>query len=272
MKQNNQYFDSLTGKRYFHVVGYQNSKYSMQTYWKDCKVLRKNVEVSYESSDFLIEHGNFITKYSYHNENGKEDFSINKDKTSPFKYDLFAIELKKEKLLIFVYPFKSIASLMLERASENNLLFNRGKFMKPNLNRLIKLANKEPEFSTANFMTHFAGVELVLTTETNISSVNLEGDKPLDSNLYKSVFLEKVENDLCLLDRCTLKCETQPDENSDVPKTKSIIHLDLFGNYKLYIHASGRNIFTIPFLFRTLSKNKSLIETSLNPIQKLIDE
>lgn len=272
MKQSIGYFDSLLGQRYFHVVAYSNKQYSIQAYWKDCKVLNKNIEVSHQMQDFLIEHGKLVTKTRYHNENGNEDFSVNGDRQPPYQYDLFAIELKKENLLVFGFPFKSIAKLLLEKIFEDNIILKRGHFLKPDLNRLIKQGNKKSEFTSSNFTTHFSGVELILTGETNISSVNLDGDKPLDSNLYRSVFLEKVEKDECLLDKCSLKCETLQDENGEVPKTKSIIHLDLFGNYKLYIHGSGKNIFTIPFLFNFLSKLKCLKETSINPIQRFKDE
>lgn len=268
MRQNDSYFDSFKGKRYFHFVAYSNQQYSIKSFWKDCKVLGKNIDVSHNSSDFTIEHGKLVTPIRFHDENGKEDYSITKDKEPPFEYDIFAIELKSEKLLIFGFPFRSMGRYLLDKIFENNLLLKRGHFKKPDLNLLIKHANKNPEFTIPNFTAHFSSVELILTSETNISSVNLDGDKPLQSNLYRNVFLKRVEKDKCLLDRCSLTCETFFDEAAEIPKTNSITHLDLFGNFKLYIHGTGKNTFTIPFLFNFLSKNMFLRDTSSNPIHK----
>lgn len=272
MKDTISYFDSYSGQRYYHVVAYEsnNNLYTLQSFWKDCGILKKENIISHDLENFVIEQGKLVTDIKYHF--GEEGFSLNDDDKAPYKYDLFAVRLKKQNLLIFGFPFKNIAREKLQKIIGQKKILEKGNFIKTDLNKLIKHSNKQTQFSNDSFITHFSGVELVLTAETNISSVNLDGDMPLESNLYRNVFLDKVENNECKLEKCSLKCETIEHKSNSIPKTKSNIHLDLFGNYKFYVHQSGKNIFTIPFLFEMLSKLKCLKTTLINPILRLENE
>lgn len=268
MKGTSNYFELVSGQRYYHVVAFEvnSNLYSLQAFWRDCGVLKRNNIISNDMFNAVIEQGKLITEIRYHF--GDEDFSIDGNDKAPFQYDIFAINIKRFNILIFGFPFKAMARVFLEKMIDQKKILSKGNFVKPDLDKLIKQSNKGLHFSNDFFTTHFSGVELILTGETNISSVNLDGDRPLESNLYRNVFLQKVEDNECKLEKCSLKCETFDNESKNIPKSKSNIHLDLFGNYKLYVHGSGKNLFTIPFLFELLAKSKCLKPSLINPIEK----
>jgi len=265
------YFDLISSQRYYHLIAFKfETKYSTQNYWKDCGISsKKNNFPLHDNSEFRIEQERIVTNIPYYN--GERDYSVNGDGKEPYHYDLFVIELKKLNIFVFGFPFKFLAKTILKNLIDNKKLITKGSFVKPLLDKLIKL-NSNTDFVDTSFAYHFSGLELMLTGDTNITSVNLDGDRPLDSPLYKNVFKKLIEGDECKLEKCSLKCETLKDDSRSIPKTRGNIHLDLAGNYKLYIHGSGNNIFTIPFIFSVLKKTKCLDNTLINPINNLTDE
>ncbi|MET3980679.1 hypothetical protein ABIB62_003283 [Mucilaginibacter sp. UYP25] len=263
------YFNLISAQRYFHLVALNiTEQYSTVDYYKNFgNYQRSKNHTIHQTKDFVIEHVRIITDTPYYG--GTKDYSVKNDGLAPFNYDLFTIELKPLNILILGFPFKFLAKDILENLIRNKLL-QHANFIKPDLTKLIK-ENNDSALMLNNFSSHFSGVELSLNGDTNISSVNLDGDRPLDSTVYKTFFYNLIQRDECSLEKCSLKNEIL-EETTDIPKTKSNIHLDLFGNYKLYIHGSGNNIFTIPSFFKALTEYQCIKTTLTNPIIRLKDE
>jgi len=264
------YFSLTQTKRYYHLIAFKyESEYSTQSFFKDCGVKKSDVQRSYDDDGLVIEHGKIVSSMRFYN--GNQDYSINGNGLAPFQYDIVAIDMQKLKIIAFGFPFKLLARTITDNLLNNKKLLLRGRFYKPLLNKLIGLYNTS-KITNKNFSTIFSGVELQLSGDPNLRAVSLYGDAPLESNVYKKIFLELIDNEECKLERCSMRFETDSDIQRNLPKTRSNVHLDLFGNYKLYIHQSGKNIFTIPIVFSLLEKYKCLELTSTNPIIRLHDE
>ena len=258
----------LFPRRYFHLVALRiDSQYSIREFWNDCEISVKRKEAcALENSEFIVSQNTITSDIRFYNT--EDDFSINQNGEPPFHYDIFAILLKQSNLLIVGFPFRLLAKSTIANLISHKSLLKKGNFVKANLNNLIKV-NPFTDFFEENFTSYFSSLDLTLTGDTNITSVNLDGDKPLESTLYKSVFLKLINEDECKLERCTLKCETTPNNSNNIIKSKANIHVDQFGNYKFYIHGSGKNIITIPYIFTMLNKYECLESTLINPINRL---
>jgi hypothetical protein len=270
--ENKNLFNLLFAKRYFHLIAFKSDKnYSIQNFWKDCGIKADNDSESFNNSNFTIELRKTVSNIRFYNSD--EDFSVNKNGEAPYNYDILAIHLKEEDILVFGFPFKYLTKTIIDDLvlNKNLLKITKGSFLKADLNKLIKI-NQETAFSDETFSCYFSGIELNLPGDSNITSVNLDGDKPLDSILYKTVFKGLINKNECLIEKGSLRCETLANELNSIPKTGSNIHIDLFGNYKLYIHGTGKNIITIPFIFQLLNNYGCLETTLINPILRLKDE
>lgn len=264
------YFEFLTAQRYFHLVALKiNNEYSIESYWRDSGIGKKRRKYrSYDFPDYKIEQVRILSDIPYYF--GSLDYSVNGNNEAPYQYDLFVIELKKQGMLILGFPFKQLAKTVLSNLLDGPYPKLKSIFNRVDINKLIR-TNHDVDFIEQQFSAYFATIDLRLTGDSKITSVNLDGDRPMESDLYKNVFKGLVEQEFCKLDRCSLKLDTISD-GENIPKTRSIIHVDKFGNYKLYVHGSGNNIFTIPFMFILFRKHKCIETTFNNPIDKLRDE
>lgn len=254
----------LNGSRYYYMIAFQMQDYNINNYWKNLKINKSEIKEAF-LLNFQIQFANYFSDIRFHN--GEDNLYVeNSENSPPYKYELFAINLIDYKTLIVGFPFKSLARRLIEILT-NKSDFKFNIFIKPNLNQLIKIQNNNIEFEDIDkgFRANFSSLSLILTEETNISSVNLDGDRPTDSKLYKDVFLNKIENNQCMLEKCTLKCESFQDSKS----TKANIHLDTHGNIKTYLHGAGRNIISIPQLLDMFFNEDCITKTSLNPLNKL---
>lgn len=246
------------------MVAFQMSNYDINNYWKNLKINKSSVIEIY-SLNFQIQFANYISEIRYHN--GEDNLYLDNTATSPpYKYEIFAINIKEFNTLVVGFPFKSLAKMLIGSLMKK-IEFRQNVFIKPNLNQLIKIQNKNIEFEYLDkgFRANFSSLSLILTEETNISSVNLDGDKPTESKLYKDVFLNKFDNNQCMLEKCTIKCESFQNSKS----TKANVHLDINGNMKIYLHGAGKNIVSIPQLLDLFFNENCITKTSLNPLLKL---
>jgi hypothetical protein len=94
----------------------------------------------------------------------------------------------------------------------------------------------------------------------------------MESPLYKTVFKNVVQENKSHLESCGLKCEVSADEELSIPKTRGNVHLDHFGNMKVYVHGGGKNVFVIPYILELLRKQKCSEKTLNNPLLHLRDE
>ncbi len=264
------FFTLVSAQRYFYLIAFKvDNEYNTSSFWKDCgfSIDKKSIS-NYEVKDFKIEKQCIITPKAYHT--GDKNYSVNKYPDPPFNYDVFVLTLKKLKILIFGFPFKSLASIIMENLINRDLIA-KGNFVKADINKLIKI-NHNSDFINDSYSAHFVGLELTLTGDTDLSTVYLDGDSPLQSSLYKNVFLKLIDDNKSKLDNCTIKFETFTIKKEITPKSKANLHIDLFGNYKFYVHLNGNNLFTIPYLFDLLNEKDCLLSASQNPLKNLKDE
>jgi hypothetical protein len=264
-------FNLLASQRYYYLVSFkfEKGRFSLSDFWTTTKSMKKGSPIStFQQMDFVIEYSRIRTRTRFHNTD--EDFSAKGDGKPPYQYDAFAMEHKKENLFIFCFPFKSLAKEIVQLLISDYTLFSKGAFQKAKLKKLLKQIDSG-NFSSKYLAPSFSNLDLIYAAETDISAVQLDGDNPLNSSLFKDVFEQKINNDECRLEKCSLKCRTIVHDES-TPRAFSNVHFDSFGNYKLYLHSKGRNIFTIPLLFDLLLKHKCLEDHLANPIMRLKDE
>lgn len=264
-------FDFKTAGRYYHVIVFKfDTKYSLRSFWKDCKIEAKAFSSSvYEDDDIIVEKQSYISPIQYYF--GESDYSATRNSKPPYSYDLFAIQIKEQDIFIVGFPFKSLARDLVKTLIEEKRYKTKGSFLKPNIGKVLKDTNSET-FGKDFVSCSFCGLSLVLTGDKNITSINLGGDNPLESALYKKNFKKMIEDNISTPEYGIIKCELSGLENGELPNTRANIHLDNFGNFKLYLHSSGKNIFTLPFLMLTLKRLKCLIPTITNPLISLEDE
>ena len=264
------FFPSLCNQRYYHFISLKtNGNYSLNEYWRQIGFnFSDNLNKSISRDNFLIEQKRIISKKRYHF--SELDLSIRIGDNDNFFYDLFAINLKNENIILLGFPFKNLAEAILNKLIEQKNLLKECSFIKPNITSILLDDNKK-DLLEDDFTSKFIGVEFKYATE--ISYLVLNGDNPLESSIYTDLINRHLKTNTCQASGCIIKFETLVKDSDLIPKTRSNIHVDVFGNYKLYIHGSGNNIFTLPFLFKVFSSNESLSLTSINPIKHIkIDE
>ena len=265
------FFDFKTARRYFHFVAFKfENKYSLSTYWKDCNVQAKGGSHLYFENDlFRIEQQTIKSDIPYYN--GDKDYSENEDGQPPFLYDLIAVYNKSQNLLLVGYPFKLLAKAIIGKLLNEKKYLSKGAFLKPNLNKLIKQTNSN-EFSEPDFNSHFLSLAMTLTGDKFMTSIDLGGDRPLESPIYKSLFKDVIQKKEALIESCSLKFDIDSSEESLVPKTRGNVHLDQFGNLRTYIHGSGKNVFVLYYVLVLLKKYKCDETTLINPLLNLKDD
>jgi hypothetical protein len=272
MESKRRLFTLKSGQRYYYIVALQFQKddnYNLTKYWKDCANENPVEKIqSYKFENYEVSHSRYITSYPYYT-GDKKDYSINDNKKAPYSFDLFAIHIQQSNIMILAFPFRLLAMKVIARLLDKKIL-KRSSFIKPILTNLLKV-NHEVQFQGKKFSSHFSAVELTLTGIVNLSSVSLTGDKPLESTIYQKVFKLLIEKEKGKLDKCALNFSTD-EPQPGYPKSKANIHLDHFGNYRLYIHSTGNNLLTLPALFNLLENYDSCDMTSNNPLERLANE
>jgi len=263
MEKKQNFFNLISAQRDYHFVAFKfKTRYSLAQYWKECG--KTTMTTAYDDDDINIEHVSFVSDRLYYS-GLKEDFSVNADKSSPFNYDLFAIHIKKLNTFIFGFPFQAIARDVINSFIQKHFSF--GNFVQVDLKRLVRSESLNAE--TDNFIAKFSGVTLKLSGDLNISSVNLDGAKPLESAIYTTFFKDQIEenNPLCNVEKCSVKFQVQREEQL---VSAANIQLDLFGNFKIYMHSNGNTIFNLPEFFLMLDRLKTTINSTStsNPLYR----
>lgn len=265
------FFDFKTAGRYFHVIVFKfDSKYSLRSFWRDCRVeVKTSVSSMYEDEEIIIEKQSFVSPIQYYF--GESDYSLLQNKAAPFSYDLFAIQIKGQDIFIVGFPFKSLARDVVKSLIVEKRYKTKGSFLKPNLGKVLKDTDSQ-NFGNGIISCSFSWLSMVITGDTNITSINLGGDYPLESALYRKNFKRMIDENISTPENGIIRCELSGLSEGKLPNTRANIHLDNYGNFKLYLHASGKNIFTLPFLILTLKSLKCLTSTITNPLISLKDE
>ncbi len=263
-------FELINPQRYFHLVAIKSETDILKNE-SLLKELGFKIEKNYDEIDEIeILQLSIISNIPFYR--GEQDFSVKGNNMAPFKYDSMLINLVKLKISILCLPFKLLTKVVIESLINNHKLLSKNTFVKVDLDKLIKSNDEHTDYVDNDISYFFSSVNLTLTEESALSSVKLDGDKPLDSMLYKSIFKEKILEGKCKLEKCILKSSTSISNKPNIPNTKSAMHVDKYGNYKFYMHSTGNNITTVPLVFEHINKMECLIETPINPVNNLKED
>jgi|JI61114BRNA_FD_contig_31_143278_length_1005_multi_4_in_0_out_0_2 hypothetical protein len=263
-----QNFNLKLSQRYYHIVALKGSTDLIS---KNIllKIKMELVEKIKYNSDCVVKLLSFTTDHQYYR--GELDNSIGENSNPPYRYDIVIIEHKSVNISILCFPFKKLAvDIVTLLVSKYNIL-NKSNFFKVDMSNLIKSYNKHTDLYFNNNHFFLGGVFLTISGDSFLSTVKLEGDKPLESHIYKEYFKDRLKTNSCRLEKCILKCK--PDLNQiDAIKAFSSIHIDKFGNYKLYMQSKGKNLLTVQASFEFLNNLNCLLETPNNPVSHILKE
>ena len=220
-----------------------------------------------EKEDFIINKMLLKSRRLYHSKNDL-NFPLNKNNKQPYTYEILLIEYIKIDIYILCIPFiKLTKELVSSLVTEFNIIKN-SNFIKPNLTRLVQCNEEQTDISLNKNHFIFGGVFLSNKGDSFLSSVRLTGDKPLESNTYKTYFKEMIKEEKFRIEKLIIKCDTEISQN----KSSAIIQIDKLGNYKFYIHNKGKNLFCIIALFELLNYMECFIPSPHNPTTLIEDE
>lgn len=198
---------------------------------------------------------------------GNDDISVN----GKLVFDGVLFDHRGLDLIILGFPFKRLMNDMVRHLVTDYDIVAGGNFVNVNMGKLILANEGETELSMGTNQFFLAGVNLTVSGDSYLSTVKLEGDKPLDSELYRVYFKPRVHDKKSRLERCTMKCKVGPTPDLENARTVSSIHIDKFGNYKLYVHNQGRNLTSLPVIFEFLDSIDCLSETPYTPTEHIVD-
>jgi hypothetical protein len=259
-----EYFNLNTGKRHFHFIALKfYSSYSIQEYWQDCGVEENpSTDYSFEDENFIIEKKSLIDDFPYFT--GTKDYSVNRNNTHPYRYDLIAIKIKNQNILALGYPFSFLAKKITFLLVNNKNYLTRSTFIKVNLRELIK--QKAISFNVSSYRWNFLSLNIRLVNDHNLNSIELKGDCLNDSPYFKTYFKNKIISESLAIRSCQICCTIFDTEDDLIPQTKGNIYFNDYGNFRLYVHGSGINIFVIPFLLDDLYMLNCMQMIPSNPL------
>jgi hypothetical protein len=135
------------------------------------------------------------------------------------------------------------------------------------MTKLIQAHESETDQTYDHSLFYLVGVDLAVSGDRYLSTVKLQGDKPLESDIYVKYFKKQADSHL---EKCTMKCKVSQDP--EIPRVVSSFHIDKFGNFKLYVHSGGRNLITLPTIFEFLASIDCLTQTPTPPTLNSLEE
>jgi hypothetical protein len=252
-------------QRYYHFVVLRGAARRIRSRFFDDQNIQKGnlFKVSADCTARLLR---VTSDFPYYR--GSEDFSIN----GRLVLDGVLFDHKALNVMMLGFPFKRLMNDMAHRLATDYGIVAGGNFVKVDMGKLILANEGETELSIDGNQFFLAGVNLTVSGDSYLSTVKLAGDKPLDSELYKVYFKPRVHDNKSRLERCTMKCKVV--SNSDLENTRMVssIHIDKFGNYKLYVHSQGRNLTALPAIFEFLDSIECLADTPYTPTEHILDD
>ncbi|MGH9762630.1 MAG: hypothetical protein ACREAC_17555, partial [Blastocatellia bacterium] len=192
--------------------------------------------------------------------------------TSIEYYWITLAERRSLNISILGFPFKKMIVDMVSRLVNKFDLRSSGNFVNVDMAKLIRAHEEDSDQSYGHSQFYLAGVDLTVSGNRYLSTVKLQGDKALESDLYITYFKPKIHKDKSRLEKCTMKCKVSTDSQDGHPRIVSSIHIDKFGNFKLYVHSDGRNLIALPPIFEFLGSIDCLAETPHAPTMNIAEE
>ena len=276
-------FDLLVDQRYYHFIALRvTDSYRLTEYWNQLEnvttVDGNMSDLTY--SDLEIQHRRLRSHTPYTRGNLLETVSAAEDGMPPYDYDLFALRINTENqtYLVFVFPFIALGRVVIDTLNANSDFIKKGVIQKVDLGTLVRHEEIAADNLADPIRTRIRGLQVLMLSDTALSSVRLDGDNPLKSSIYQNYLRESLHKGRTNLKQCVLACELQwpPQQtNQSSVNQRSLrarIHMDIFGNFNFYIHIGGENCLLIPYLIQKLDSLKCLDKGPMNPLWRIREE
>ncbi|MGZ5483668.1 MAG: hypothetical protein ACXWID_17000 [Pyrinomonadaceae bacterium] len=253
-------------QRYFHFVALTGSARDRirSRFYTDQRIDReKPIKISADAS---VQKLRVESQYQYY-----RGFLDNND-PDQLIFDGVLFNHTRLGISLLGFPFKKMIADMVSRLVHKFNLPSTGNFVNVDMRKFIEAHENDSDQSYAHSQFFLAGVDLMLYGDRYLSTVKLQGDKPLESDLYIEYFKDKIHENESRLEKCTMKCKISEDSQPDSPRIISSFHIDKFGNFKIYVHSDGRNLMTLPRIFDFLDSIGCLSETPHPPTMNISEE
>jgi hypothetical protein len=258
-------FDLKQTQRYYHFVAFKgDSSVIKSRFFSDWKA--KAID-EYDTDENCIVRQFTVTSDFQYNQSELAR-TVERDK-GPFVFDLVIIECRFNNTLVMCFPFKQLAVDIVTALVSTYKILSQSCFLRIDLHKLIHANDDSTDLYHDQNHFFMGGIAFSLQN-SSLSTVKLAGDKPLDSDIYKDYFKERLNN--FGLEKTIMKCEVGATTDNRAVKLTSAIHIDKFGNFKFYLQNKGRNLLTVPAMFDLLSRLECTVETTVNPIIHIIKE
>lgn len=272
-----QSFDLYLEQRYFHFVAVEVSNaYNLDDYWH--QIGETIVSMGQETAPGIglkIQHSQVTSSKAYSRGNVLASISSTRNGKQFYTYDLFACEtpVEEARYFVFAFPFAALAKAIVNRLIKEHDLHKNCNLQAVDVPGLV--LHDDLSLTQDGFQTHITGLNLVTKGDDNISSIKLRGDNPLQADVYLDSLQDQVKfrPKMCVLD-CILQlaaAETQG-ENVTKRRLRAKVHMDIFGNFKFYLHIGGVNFVLIAHLLKRLHTLNCLKKVSINPLERYDEE
>lgn len=256
-------------QRYYHFVVLKGSGKRIGAGFFNRARIKKRKAIALDSGSTM--QPLYVTSdYQYYR--GSEDYSESGNGLAPFVFEAILFDCPNLDITILGFPFKKLTVDMVRLLVSDFGILAGGNFVKADMASLIRANDEYTDLYFHEDHYFLAGVYLSISGDSFLSTVKMEGDKPLDSDIYKNYFKPKIESNECHLEKCILKGRIDLKPKGESIKVLSTIHMDKFGNYKLYVHSQGKNLASVPSIFEFLDNFGCLVETPNNPTLHIHDD
>lgn len=265
-------------QHYFHFVVLSNTgRFTLSDYWRHLGKTQTTKNPMKLYPGYEIEHRKLKREYPY--AGGKLLKKISTSGHAPYFYDAFALRVKtnKDDYAILAFPFAALARHSVDHLIADMRIKKGIDYKRADIASLIQRGLTG--IGGEHFRAGFVGLQVISRGDPNLSSVTLGGDSPLKSELYQDFLKKPIEQGKKFFpEYCVLACELQYMHSTDKQSIvsnhnlRSRVRMDIFGNFKFYVHKGGENIVLIPYLLRELDAMKCLTEVSINPLSRISNE
>lgn len=252
-------------QRYYHFIAFEGSKEIIKKSFFNEWSVKEQSRAKLKNSCVIYHYSIKVVSTYFRGDFNNPNRAI----IDPNISDFLIIDYPLLNIVVLGFPFRRQTVDLVKSLINDHSILSKSNFIKVDMNSLIKANNKHTDlFHNEN---HFwlGGVFINITGDSFLSTVKLTGDKPLDSDIYRNYFKEKLnrKDKKSGVERCILKSKVGITNDDTEYQVSSSIHIDKFGNYKLYLQTKARNLLSIPSTFDFLSSLDCLTSTPRNPVE-----
>ena len=223
---------------------------------------------------------------------GHEVFSKDNNGKKPYQYDIFLITRFVSGSLYhsIFFPFNRLGRDIMTLLQNQAGILENSSYLGVNINSLVRAyerklhylkkesyksgSNAKKKKSRVQFKeeanciyTKINAVDIRLKGDSSVSSVNLSGDEPLTSPIYKKYLRSKLRRNVYTASSCVVSCKTDR-KNAEIEPMHGRIYFDLNGNYRLYMHHNASNVQILTHLIPIIVGTKSYCPIVKNPFNQ----